>query len=134
MPALDSLEPSSDRLLALLSPDAVFIMNGGDPAPAATIASQLAKRGTMVAAFRHDVARAWDVEQADGSRNVLFESVSTTVLKADQEAQEIKVSEFGAVKLAPCPEGKGAKGIWATEIKSWLNPQAVMERMKACSS
>jgi hypothetical protein len=132
IPALDSLESDNTELTRLLSPTAVFIMNNGPPAPAPVVVSQLAGRGKVLDKFWHDITRAWDVEaDTDGKgtkRTVLFESVSTTILKLekDPEQKEVKVAEFAAVTLEACSEG-----YWATEIKSWLDPSPVRDRMKA---
>jgi hypothetical protein len=88
------------------------------------------KRADMLSHFRHEVSRAWDIESGDGSRTLMYESASATVLKADAQETQVKVAEFNIIQLEPCEPGKGFEGLWGTELKCWMDPAKVVKRMQ----
>src|SRR5580700_7189851 len=81
LPAVDSLDPAANALGQFLTPDSVFIINGGEPTPAETVIGMMKMRSQRLKAFQHGLKAAWDVELEDGSgkRVVMYESVSVTV-------------------------------------------------------
>ncbi|KAL1861756.1 hypothetical protein VTK73DRAFT_6932 [Phialemonium thermophilum] len=131
LPIIDSLDgaTSGPALLAALTPDATFSVNGGNPATPDQVAAMLAGRGERVARFGHELCSAWDVEHDDGSgrRTLLYESVSTTVFRADPDATELPVYEFSVVELVPTPGG-GLAGYRARETRTFMNAFVVNQK------
>jgi hypothetical protein len=48
-----------------------------------------------------------------------------TVFKADPKKEEVKVAECVVLKLEPAPEGKGVAGLWATELRVYMDFGAI---------
>ena len=48
-----------------------------------------------------------------------------TVFKADPKKEEVKVAECLVIELEPAPEGKGEAGIWATELRVYMDFGAI---------
>jgi len=44
-----------------------------------------------------------------------------TVFKADPKKEEVKVAECLFAKLESAPEGKGVAGLWATELRVYMD-------------
>jgi hypothetical protein len=51
--------------------------------------------------------------------------VNSTVFKADSKKEEVKVAECLVVKLEKAPEGKGEAGLWATELRVYIDFGAI---------
>jgi hypothetical protein len=51
--------------------------------------------------------------------------VNRTVFKADPKKEEVKVAECLVVKLEKAPEGKGEAGLWATELRVYMDFGAI---------
>jgi hypothetical protein len=95
IPKVDSLTPVD--LSPHLHPAAIFIVNDGEGVTAVQLQSMLTMRGTMLTFFEHELTRAWDIENSEASRTVLYHGWSRTVFKDDDE--EVKVCEFGVAEL-----------------------------------
>jgi hypothetical protein len=128
LPALDSILPTTSPISRYLTPNARFILNGGDPAPEATVTAMMTMRSQKLQAFCHKVKAAWDLEQEDGKRTVMYEAVSVTLLKVDEEDKAIEVPEFNIVELQPM-EG-GVEGLGAYELRVYMDAQSVMQGLK----
>ncbi|KAJ6443418.1 cell wall biogenesis protein Mhp1 [Purpureocillium lavendulum] len=156
LPELDSLGPfaGTPALMSLLTPTAVFIINGGPPIPARDMLPMFERRAETVAEFRHDVDVAWDVAHesqnddddddndaaaaaagpGSGRRTVMYESTSVTVFRDDPERVEVRVREFNVVELVPTgePGGGGGGGAFkAAELRAFLDGAAVASRAQA---
>jgi hypothetical protein len=51
--------------------------------------------------------------------------VNSTIFKADPKKEEVKVAECLVVKLENAPEGKGEAGLWATELRVYMDFGAI---------
>lgn len=89
------------------------------------------KRSEAVFEFGHELGRAWDIDQGvvDGKakRELMFESVSQTVLRADPDKVRIAVAEFSVVELEADESGE----LKVVEIRTWMNGSAVAARRAA---
>jgi len=131
LPAVDALTPAADPLAQYLTPNAVFIINGGEPTPAETIISMMKMRGQRLKTFRHDVKAAWDIEMGDGKRVVMYESVSVTVFRDDADEKAVEVAEFSTVELEAVGEGEGGFGGWAAGVlRTFMDASPVVSRMR----
>ena len=126
LPILDSLEPEDTKLLpGYLAPSATFTINNSAPQCAEQVLPLLAMRSNGLSRFWHDVHTAWDISKGDvGGRTVMYEATSTTVFKADPEAQEVQVKEFNVVELVRGEDGK----LRALELRSYMDPAPVSAR------
>jgi hypothetical protein len=79
--------------------------------------------------FRHDVKKAWDIASG-GKRTLMYESVSISTFKADEEGKEIEVPEFSIIELEQV-EGEGLR---AVECRTYMDASPVMQRMAALKS
>jgi hypothetical protein len=108
-------------------------------------------RSSRLKVFRHDVRYAYDVELDDeeggdgagedgeggngkgGRRMVLYESVSTTVFRDDEEKKAVEVAEFSTVELVRVQglgqEG-GVDGWRARVLRTFMDASPVVQRMK----
>lgn len=57
-----------------------------------------------------------------------------TLFKADPKKEEVKVAECVVVKLEPAPEGKGVAGLWATELRIYMDFGAIHMKGKELMS
>ena len=142
LPELDSLGPfdGTPKLMSLLAPSAVFVINGGAPMPARDVLPMFERRAETVAEFRHEVDVAWDMARGNdgdggvGARTVMYESTSVTVCKDDPEGVEVRVRECNVLELVPAREGDGeggAAGFKAVELRAFLDGAAVASRAQA---
>ena len=103
LPLLDSLDPAGLAALpAQFAPGSTFQINTNPPVPAEQVLASLAMRADKLSRFGHTLEAAWDVEHGDDgevARTVLYQSVSTTVFKADEEAVEVRVKELSVLEL-----------------------------------
>jgi hypothetical protein len=80
LPAIDALDRSSNpatQLRHFLSPDAVFITNGGPPVPAAQVLEMLKMREGMLENFYHlDDVKVTEMTYKDGKRSLICETTS----------------------------------------------------------
>jgi len=60
----------------------------------------------------------WIGSEADNEGN-------STVFKADPKKEKVKVAECLVVKLEPAPKGKGVAGLWATELRVYMDFGAI---------
>ncbi|CAM6104452.1 unnamed protein product [Calypogeia fissa] len=88
----------------------------------------LKMRSEKVSVFHHSVKKCWDLEREDGKRTVMYESISTTVLKCDPEEKAVEIPEFNVVELEEM-EG-GVEGLGAYELRVYMDAQPVMQRFK----
>jgi hypothetical protein len=135
LPAVDSLNPGADPLGQYLTPNAVFIINGGEPMPAETIIGMMKMRSQRLKTFRHDLKHAWDVEMDDGRRMVMYEAVSVTIFRDDPDEKAIEVPEFSTIKLEPVDGEEGAgvagfEGLAASVLKTFMDANPIMLRLK----
>jgi hypothetical protein len=131
LPAVDSLNPAANPLGRYLTPNAVFIINGGEPTPAETIIGMMQMRGQRLKTFRHGVKSAWDIETGNGTRMVMYETVSVTIFKDDPEEKAIEVSEFSTVELEPVDGREGGfEGLAASVLKTFMDANPVMNRLR----
>ncbi|CAM6106175.1 unnamed protein product [Calypogeia fissa] len=128
LPALDSLEPTTNPISKYLTVSAHFITNGGNPVSADTVAAMLKMRSEKVSDFHHSVKKCWDLEREDGKRTVMYELISTTILKCDPEGKAAEIPEFNVVELEEM-EG-GVEGLGAYELRVYMDAQPVMQRFK----
>ncbi|KAH8761720.1 hypothetical protein BGZ57DRAFT_904528 [Hyaloscypha finlandica] len=120
--ALDRSSPEAKQLLEILSPTATFTNNGGDSLPLSKVEAMFAQRQGMLQLFEHgSPVVTWDLETEGGGRTVVLECASKTVFKADPKKEEVKVAECLFVKLESAPEGKGVAGLWATELRVYMD-------------
>lgn len=133
LPELDSLGPfpSTPELASYLAPNATFIINNGAPVEASNVLGMLEMRASKLAKFGHNVEMAWDIDNADGSRTVMYESTSVTVFKEDKEGVEVRIKEFNIIELAASSDGKGFKGLQAVQLRAYLDGSPVTERASA---
>jgi hypothetical protein len=154
---LASLIPAIDgnaALSPLLSPNAVFIINGNEPARAETVLAMLEMRKERLSTFRHELKAAWDIDlggagtgtgtgaEGKGKRVLMYESVSITAFRDDPDGKVIEVCEFSVVDLEPVGvaegegEGKGEvgagveEGLRATVLKTFMDANPIMMRMR----
>lgn len=92
-------------------------------------------RSQRLKTFRHDLKAAWDVELDDGTgrRMVLYESVSVTVFRDDPDEKAVEVAEFSTVELEPADGGEGFEGLAASVLKTFMDANPVMSRMRQIS-
>lgn len=121
---IDSLEIDHvAELPKLLHPDAIFAVNNNPGVRAADTLSMFQKRPAKVAKFGHDTHTSWDIAHGDGSRTVMFESTSFTVLREDEEGVETRVREFSVLELV-----RWDGGLRALELKTYMDPSPAIER------
>jgi hypothetical protein len=146
---VDSLSnDDSDGEDTLLSPTAMVIYNAKPPQPAHAKAvkdhsqRKREKRSAALQSIRREFQQAWDIDNGDGTRNVVYESRNIFYFAADPdnpvvmpEASRItleRVSETVAsdskasdnrVKTAP-----GIAGFWATEFRSWHDRVGMLKK------
>lgn len=53
------------------------------------------------------------------------DEADSTVFKADPKKEKVKVAECLVVKLEPAPKGKGVAGLWATELRVYMDFGAI---------
>lgn len=133
LPALDSLGPfhGTPDVANYLAPNAVFIINNGGPVQAASVLGMLEMRASKLSKFGHAVEMVWDIDNADGSRTLMYESTSVTVFKEDSEGVEVKIKEFNVIELAKSVDGKGLHGLQAIQLKAYLDGSPVADRAAA---
>lgn len=133
LPELDSLGPflGTPQLANYLAPNATFIINNGAPVEASNVLGMLEMRASKLEKFGHNVDMAWDIDNADGSRTVMYESTSVTVFKEDKEGVEVRIKEFNIIELAASSDGKGLNGLHAVQLRAYLDGSPVVERATA---
>ncbi|KAK2763186.1 hypothetical protein FQN54_009822 [Arachnomyces sp. PD_36] len=129
LPALDSLEPSSNPIKPFLALGCAFIFNGGSPVSSDQIIAMFESRSEKLSKFHHDVRIAWDIEREDSGekakRTVMYESTSITVFRKDSEQLGVKVSEFNIIEIE-----KDDQGFWkAIELRTFMDGKPIQERV-----
>ena len=80
LPSIDALDRSSQRAIQLqhlLSPNAVFVTNGGPPVPAAQVQEMLEMREGMLEEFYHlDDVKITEMIYKDGRTSLICETTS----------------------------------------------------------
>jgi hypothetical protein len=133
LPALDSLGPfkGTPELATYLAPNATFIINNGAPVEASQVLGMLEMRASKLTSFEHVVQSAWDVDNGNGSRTVMYESASVTVFAEDKEGVQVRIREFNIIELAASSDGKGIHGLHAVQLRAYLDGSPVTERATA---
>jgi hypothetical protein len=72
--------------------------------------------------------------ESRGSKKEEADCGYRTVFKTDPKKEEVKVAECLVVKLEPAPEGKGVGGLWATEIRAYMDFGAIQTKGKELMS
>jgi hypothetical protein len=147
LPIRDSLT-SNTRIEKLVSPSAIFINNAAPPAAvrlmsesttkvavSSNTATKLAKRSAALEAIKHDFRRAWDIDNGNGRRTVVFESRNYYHFTADPE-HPVLMPEAGMIELERIPDASdedqkgtlGIAGFWATEVRSWHDRVGMLKK------
>jgi hypothetical protein len=145
LPSRDSLA-SSSTLNDFLAPNAVFINNANPPTAARTNQSankeaqnvttaKQTKRNAALQAIKHDFQRAWDIDNGDGRRTVIYESRNSYCFAADLD-DPVLMPEAGIIELESIPEMSdenatdkpGVAGYWATELRSWHDRLGMLKK------
>ena len=72
--------------------------------------------------------RAWDIVSREaGKRTVMYESVSVTVFKDDEEGVRVQVPEFNVLELERMEDGVEGLGVW--ELRTFMDAGPVVKRM-----
>jgi hypothetical protein len=141
LPILDSTTVRHG-LENLLAPSAVFINNAvpptsahaknvpateqASPAVPNQTATKLAKRNVALQEIKREFRRAWDMDNGNGRRTVVYESRNHYVFTADPD-NPLLMLEAGMIELESIPTANpesqeveiGVAGVWATELRSW---------------
>lgn len=91
----------------------------------------LQKRSERLTKFYHELHKAWDIESsrtaaAQPTRTVMFESISTTIFRADPDQVEIRVKEFSIIELNEVAEGE----LKAASMRTIMDVIPVQSRMR----
>ncbi|KAH8920946.1 hypothetical protein BT69DRAFT_1283564 [Atractiella rhizophila] len=131
--ALDSLASSPPpELYDLIAPTTYFSLNGTRiPTPFLEKAEKgmFPQRAARLSKFFHTLEKAWDVEEGEARRTVFSMSESTTVFKADESREEVKVKELSAIVLERKVDAKF--GWVVVEMMSWFDPAPVANKKKS---
>lgn len=132
LPILDSLDPESvaAELDNALTPDSTFTINGGQALTAEKVRPMQLMRSKKVSSFGHEVKAAWDIDLGGGARTVMYESISTTVMKQDPQALELPVPEITIIELVATP-GAGVGGYRAKSMRTYMHPASINQRTAA---
>jgi len=135
--SLTNTEGSED----LLAPNAVLVLNAQPPQLAhqkdengqTQQARKRNKRNAALQDIRREFRRAWDIDNGNGTRTVIFESRNIFVFAADP-ANPVIMPEASTIELEPIPlngEGSsafGVAGFWATELRSWHDRVGMLKK------
>src|SRR5277367_4872629 len=82
LPVLDSLD-AAPQINAFVVDTAKFVINRDPPVTVEKLSEMLQMRSKMLQLFKHDVTKAWEIENESGV-TVIFESESTTQFRGDE--------------------------------------------------
>jgi hypothetical protein len=95
----------------------------------------LAKRSAALQTIKHDFRCAWDIDNGNGHRTVVFESRNYYHFAADPEhpvlVPEAGTNELERVTDASDEDQKGALGVagfWATEMRGWHDRLGMLKK------
>jgi hypothetical protein len=114
LPALDSLDPTTNPVSPFIHPDARVFVGSGPPNRGTDVVGLLNVRQRHIQHFHHEVHKAWDIARTDtgngngnGPRTVMFEATSGTVFRNDPDEFEVRVREFNILELESSGSGSG---------------------------
>jgi hypothetical protein len=96
------------------------------------------KRASVLQSISRRLLVARDLENEDGSRTVMFESIIEHVFKADPSSPAF-MAEAGTIELVPVPQdeidrGYGFAKYWAMEIRIWHDRTALLKKRTELSA
>jgi hypothetical protein len=136
--ASDSLESKDGDIGKLVKPGCVMHNNSAPPVimqpmPApptnSEAPSKRAKRSAALQSLTRELRRAWDIDNGNGKRTVIYDSKQYFTFAADVE-NPVCMPEAGTMELERVPEGKegGIGGWWAVELRSWHDRVGLREK------
>lgn len=148
MPALDSLEASSNPIASFLHPDAQVFVGSNPPNSGRQAIPLLNVRRKHLQELYHVIEVAWDImvpgsvqeeesgpEQKPGAkRTVMFEATSSTTFRSDPDQFAVKMKEFNILELeymsgewVSQEPGRGP-GWQVVEMRTYMDPRPVQDR------
>jgi hypothetical protein len=149
---VDSLaSEDSAALRNLLAPDAMLIYNADPPKLAhhkpikEIIDTKREKRNAALQSIKREFQCAWDIDNGDGTRHVIYQSRNIFYFAADSESPVV-MPEASTITLGRIPESIATEtgeeqegveavgvvgGLWATEFRSWHDRVGMLKKREA---
>jgi hypothetical protein len=145
---VDSLDnDDSDGVESMFSPNAMIFYNAEPPKPAHAKDSRdnaqrhRAKRNKALQSIEREFDRAWDIDNGNGTRTVVYHTRNIFYFAADPD-NPLVMPEACTVTLERVPHSKastqtdlsetvaslGVAGFWATEFQSWHDRVGMMKK------
>ncbi|KAF4267301.1 hypothetical protein KXV95_004602 [Aspergillus fumigatus] len=139
LPALDSLDPTTNPISRFIHPDARVVVGSGPPNRGTDVIGLLNVRQRHIQRFQHEIHKAWDIARPDtgngngGPRTVMFEATSGTVFRNDPDEFEVQVREFNILELQRAGsqsngDGEGKGGFVAVEMRTFMDARPVQDQ------
>ncbi|KAH8810984.1 hypothetical protein F5884DRAFT_780920 [Xylogone sp. PMI_703] len=130
LPVVDSVSAVElTKLPKFLQPDATFVLNNGPPMSVEQTLPMLNMRSLKVSKFGHNVYTAWDIENQDGSRTVIYEGSSSTIFRHDPEGLELKIRELNILDLVKASDSGEDSGYKVASARTYMDPAPVSETL-----